>query len=530
VGNELGCHNVHCFCDVSATAFRDWLQVRYGTGDAGLDGLNAAWGTAFWSQHYGDWADVIPPRRTSTHPNPTQELDFWRFSSDALLANYRRERDLLHRVTPDVPVTTNFMAMTKTRGMDYWSWAPEQDIVSNDHYVRAALDRPEVELSWSADVTRNLAARSAGGQAGPGTPWLLMEHSTSAVNWQPINRAKAPGQLGRNSLAHLARGADGIAFFQWRQSLAGAEKYHSALVPHAGADTKIWREVVELGGLLGRLGDLRGTVVSARVAVIFDWQAQWASELEGHPSHLFDYDREGQEWYAALWDAGITVDVVPPDATLAAYDVVVVPGLYSCTDAAAGNIAAAARAGAQVVITYFSGVVDESEHVRPGGYPGAFRELLGVSTEEFFPLGPDETVRLHDGACATIWTERTHLRGAELVASYADGPVAGGPAITRHTVGDGVAWYVGTRLDAVARAGLMRQVCDAAGVSALLDVPAGVEVVRRENDGHSFLFVLNHLDQNLSIKVSGHDMLKDEPVSGDLTVGAGAFTVIRERG
>jgi beta-galactosidase len=527
VGNELGNHNVHCFCDVSAAAFRDWLQARYG---GGLDTLNEAWGTTFWSQHYSDWADVIPPRRTATHPNPTQELDFWRFSSDAVLGTFVRERDLLHRLTPDVPVTTNFMAMAHTRGMDYWSWAPEQDIVSNDHYLDHRLERPRVELSWSADVSRNLAARSDGGSAGLGTPWLLMEHSTSAVNWQPINYAKAPGELARTSLAHLARGADGIAYFQWRASLAGAEKFHSALVPHAGTDTKVWREVVELGGLLSRLSDLRGTAVTARVAVVFDWQAQWASALNGHPTTLVDYDREGQEWYAAFWDAGITVDVVPPDASLSSYDVVVVPGLYSCTEQAAGHIAAAAQAGAQVVVTYSSGIVDEREHVLPGGYPGAFRELLGIRTEEFFPLAPDQVVHLDDGSSATVWTELLHLEDADALASYVDGPVAGVPATTRRRVGPGAAWYVATRLDAEALARLVAQVCAAAGVAPVLEVPSGVEVVRRENDDRSYLFVLNHLGHDVDIMVSGHDIGKDEAVSGDVTVRAGGFTVIRERG
>jgi beta-galactosidase len=530
VGNELGNHNVHCFCDVSAAAFREWLQERYGESDAGLDRLNESWGTTFWSQHYADWADVLPPRRTATHPNPTQELDFRRFSSDAVLATFTRERDLLHRVTPDVPVTTNFMAMAHTRGMDYWRWAPEQDIVSNDHYLDGRLERPRVELSWSADVSRSLAARSAGGTAGPGTPWLLMEHSTSAVNWQPVNFAKAPGELARTSLAHLARGADGIAYFQWRASLAGAEKFHSALVPHAGTDTKVWREVVALGDLLSRLSAVRGTGVRARVAIVFDWQAQWASELNGHPSVLFDYDREGQEWYAAFWDAGITVDVIPPDASLTTYDVVVVPGLYSCTDDAATTIASAAHAGAQLLITYFSGIVDEHEHVLPGGYPGAFRELLGVRTEEFFPLAADQTVHLDDGSTGTVWTELTHLAGATAVASYVDGPVAGAPAVTRHRVGEGEAWYVATRLDAAAKSDLVRRLCDAAGVSAPLEVPSGVEVVRRESETHSFLFVLNHLGHDVTVKVSGHDMVNDAPVSGDLVVGAGSATVIRERG
>jgi beta-galactosidase len=526
VGNELGNHNVHCFCDVTAEAFRRWLRDRYGDS---LDRLNDAWGTAFWSQHYGDWADVIPPRRSATQGNPTQELDFWRFSSDEVLASYRSERDVLRRVTPEVPVTTNFMAMARTRGMDYWAWAPQQDIVSNDHYVDGRLARPLVELAWSADLTRNLAARSRGGDAGAGTPWLLMEHSTSAVNWQPVNYAKAPGELARTSLAHLARGADGIAYFQWRASVAGAEKFHSALLPHAGTDTKIWREVVELGDLLKRLADVRGTAVTARVALVFDYQAQWASGLPGHPTTLVDYDREVQEWYAAFWDAHIVVDVVPTDAPLSSYDIVVVPCLYLCTVAAADNIAAAVQAGAHVVVTYFSGIVDENDHVRLGGYPGAFRELLGVRSEEFFPLGPGQSACLDDGSSVSIWAELLHLEGAEAVASYVDGPTPGVPAITRNPVGAGTAWYVATRLDTVSLSRFVSRVAAEAGVTAILDAPAGVDATRREGDGRSFLFVMNHTDQAAVVSVVGFDMRDNQPVDGSLIVPAGEYAVIREK-
>lgn len=522
VSNELGCHNVHCYCDVSARAFRHWLQRRYGD----LDGLNHAWGTAFWSQHYSDWQEVLPPRVTTAQGNPTQELDFWRFSSDESLAIFTRERDLLHEITPDVPVTTNLMAMTHTRGMDYWSWAPQMDIVSNDHYLDGRLDRPNVELSWSADVSRNLAARSRG---GPGSPWFLMEHSTSAVNWQPVNLAKAPGQLVRNSLTHLARGADGIAFFQWRASLAGAEKFHSGLVPHGGTDTKVWREVVELGELLGRLDEVQGTSVTAQVALVFDWQSQWATALTGHPSTLVDYDAEGQRWYAAFWDAGITVDVVPPDADLTSYDLVVVPMLYSCTDAQAANIAAAAHAGAQVVVTYFSGIVDEHEHVHPGGYPGAFRDLLGLTVEEFFPLPADAAVHLDDGSIGSVWTELVHLRGAKTLAAHTDEPVPGSPAITRHEVGEGAAWYVATSLDPAALARLAADVVAAAGVAPAARAPAGVEVVRRQGDGRSFLFVLNHTAVDVEVAADGFDLRHNRPVDGSALVKSGDALVIREK-
>src|SRR5262249_28750849 len=162
-----------------AAAFREWLRRRYST----LDELNRAWATTFWSQCYSDWEQILPPRLAASHPNPTQQLDFKRFSSDALLAHLRAERDVLREVTPGVPVTTNIMLMGETRFMNYAEWAGEVDFVANDHYVVPGPQARD-ELSFSANLAGNLAA---------GLPWFLMEHSTSAVNWQPVNVAKAPG-------------------------------------------------------------------------------------------------------------------------------------------------------------------------------------------------------------------------------------------------------------------------------------------------------------------------------------------------
>jgi beta-galactosidase len=206
-----------------------------------------------------------------------------------------------------------------------------------------------------------------------------------------------------------------------------------------------------------------------------------------------------------------------------------VPCLYLCTNSAADNIAAAAREGAHVVVTYFSGLVDEHDHVRLGGYPGAFRELLGVRSEEFYPLGPDESARLDDGSAVSVWTELLHLEGADAVASYADGPTAGVPAITRHAVGHGAAWYVATRLETTALARFVQRVVEEAGVEAVLDAPSGVDTVRREGDGRSFLFVFNHTGQAVTIRASGLEVRENVPVDGSMTLPAGGCAVIRER-
>ncbi|WP_422749877.1 beta-galactosidase [Micromonospora sp. WMMD1219] len=514
VSNELGCHNVHCYCDVSAEAFRGWLRERYGD----LDSLNAAWGTAFWSQRYHDWAEVNPPRTAPTFANPTQQLDFLRFSSDEQRAQLRAERELLNRIVPQ-SVTTNFMIGTGIKYLDYHSWASDVDVVANDHYLTAADPQPQVNLALAADHTRGVAG---------GAPWLLMEHSTSAVNWQPRNVAKTPGQMRRNSLAHVARGADGVLFFQWRASRAGAEKFHSALVPHAGPDTKVFREVCRLGADLRALAEVRGSRVDADVAILFDYEAWWGAELDSHPSVDVTYTDRSAALHAALWRAGVTADVVHPSADLSRYRLVVVPTLYLVRDADADALRRFVEAGGTAAVTYFSGIVDEHDHIRLGGYPGAFRDLLGVRVEEFFPLRAGETVRLDDGARADVWTEWLHAEGAEVLAAYTDGPLPGVPALTRNAVGAGAAWYVGTRLDDDATDRLVARLLAETGVRPPVDAPAGVEVVRRRSADRSWLFVVNHTTEPARLAVSGVELLGGVRCDGTLEVPAGEVAVVRE--
>jgi beta-galactosidase len=524
VSNELGCHNARCYCDVSAAAFRTWLRERY---DDDVARLNNAWGTAFWSQRYDDFEQVLPPRVAPTHANPTQQLDFLRFSSDQLLDNFVVERDVLHRISPGVPVTTNFMVMRQTIEMDYLRWGRELDIVSNDHYLIAAEAGGHRELAFSADLTRGTA---------DGKPWLLMEHSTSAVNWQPRNRAKRPGEMIRNSLAHVAHGADAVLFFQWRASRAGAEKFHSGLLPHAGTDSRQWREVVELSRVLDSVEECAGSTARNQAAILFDYEAWWGCELDSHPSIDVRYRDRAEDLHRALSAQGVGVDVVHPSADLTSYALVVVPTLYLVSDATVAAITAAAEAGATVVVTYFSGIVDESDHIRLGGYPGAFRELLGVRTTEFMPLLAGESVRVEglaegsgDGAVsADTWAEDLELAGAEAVATYVDGPAAGLPAITRREVGEGRAWYVATRLDADGTDRLVERLVAETGVERLPGASDVVEVTRRVGDGASWLFVINHGDDAAEVPVHGVELVTGRDVAGDLLVPAGGVAVVRE--
>ncbi|MET9801779.1 beta-galactosidase [Streptomyces sp. NPDC006368] len=521
VHNEYGVPVGACYCDTCAAHFRRWLEARYGS----VDAVNEAWGTAFWGQRYTAYEQIDPPRLTPTVGNPAQQLDYRRFADATMRENFISERDTLHRLSPGTPVTTNFMtALSQCDSVDYWAWGREVDLVTNDHYLITDGRRTHVNLAMAADLTRSVAG---------GAPWLLLEHSTSGVNWQPRNPAKRPGEMARNSLAHVARGSEGAMFFQWRQSRRGAEKFHSAMVPHAGTDSRVWREVVRLGADIGSLAGLRGTRTVPDVAMVWDWQSWWAQSLEWRPSEDHDARERADSFYEALYDRHLTVDFAHPEADLSAYPLVVVPALYLTTEAAGANLRRYVENGGTLVVSYFSGIVDEHDAVHPGAHPGALRDVLGLTVEEWSPLGAGETVTLTgpDGRTlgADVWTEFVVPRGAETVWTYADGPAAGGPAVTRHRLGRGTAWYVSSRLDAAALDAILGAACEDGGIVPRTGLPRDVEVVRRSGEAGDHVFVINHTGHDAKVPLAGPgtELLSGERAAGHLTVPAGAVRVVR---
>ncbi|HYN96692.1 MAG TPA: beta-galactosidase [Pilimelia sp.] len=515
VHNEYG---TTCHCDLTAAAFRDWLRRRYG----GLDGLNDAWTTSFWSQHYSDWAQVRPPLATQYLTNPAQALDFRRFTSDELLAAFTEQRDVLRAHTPDVPVTTNFV-LGGWVPVDHARWAAEVDVVAIDHYPSEAGPGAEGQAALAGDLAR--------GWAG-GRPWLLMETAPNVLNTAGRMHPKEPGRLLRQSLGYVARGSRGAMFFQWRASRGGAEVYHSAMVPHAGPDSRVFREVVELGGALRRVAGADAGAVAARVAVAFDAPSWWALQATHLPSNDLDYADEVAAAHRALRAAGVTTDIVCPGAgewDLSPYAVLVLPCLYLMSDTAAAAVRRFVAGGGHLVAGYLSGVADEHARVRLGGYPGALREVLGVRVEEFHPLAADAPVGLSTGGTGQRWSEDVGLAGAEAVLSYAGGALAGRPAVTRHRYGRGVAWYLSTRLDDGAYRDLLAEVAAGAGAPPVLaDAPVGVEAVRRAGAGASWLFLLNHGAGPAVVPAEGVELLSGQRVVGAVTVPPGGTAVISE--
>ena len=468
MGNEYGWNNRNDYSDNALNAFRLWCERKYGT----IGALNQAWGTTFWGQEMNSFDEVLIPRfmGADSMVNPGQKLDFERFGNDMLLDFYKAERDAIAEICLDKPFTTNFMVSTDQCCMDYADWANEVNFVSNDHYFHEGGEMHLDELACSDALMDSFAL---------GKPWYVMEHSTSAVQWKPLNMRKRKGETVRDSLAHVAMGADAINFFQWRASAFGAESFHSAMVPHAGEDTKLFRQVCELGETLRTLADagVQGSELErSDTAILFSAESEWATRSETLPSMKLNHWHDVRDWYRAFLDAGTRADIMPLKYDWSDYKTVVLPTVLMLSAVDTRRLADFVAAGGRVVVGYATGLIDENFHTWLGGYPGAgnglLRDMLGIRGEEFNILGSGvegepEAIRLGaggevapedaaalNGATTRLWQNDVTVTGdrTQVLAMYAgeeadEWELDGMAAVTRNPYGAGEAYFVGCDLD-----------------------------------------------------------------------------------
>lgn len=521
INNEYGGAG-NCYCENCETAFREWLKARYGT----LNEVNRAWNTAFWGHTFHDWEDIVLPSglseewfgangRTETNFQGIS-LDYVRFHSDSLLECYKLEYEAVKKHTPDIPVTTNLMGAFKK--LDYHKWAKHMDVVSWDNYPR--FDTPHSYTAMMHDLMRGLK---------DGQPFMLMEQTPSQQNWQSYNSLKRPGVMRLWSYQAVARGADTILFFQLRRSIGACEKYHGAVIEHAGHEhTRVFRECAQLGAELGMLGDtLLDAQVKAKVAILFDWENWWAVEMSSGPTIALRYVDEAHKFYDALYRSGIAADVVSVEADLRQYDLVIAPVMYMMKQGVANKLEKYVEAGGAFITTFFSGIVDENDLVKQGGYPGELRKLLGIWAEEIDALLPSQRNRivLPNGApglkpeyeCGML-CDLIHSEGAEVKAVFGDDFYHGMPALTVNKFGAGEAWYLATSPEADFLQDWLQQLCASRGITPLVpSSPEGVETTLRVKDGIEYLFVLNHNAEAATVDLgerSGTELINGHVMKG----------------
>ena len=528
VGNEYGGFDGGCWCDLCAAGFRVWLRERYGT----LERLNEAWNAAFWSHTFTDWEQVVPPNMLSEHwrgPDHTAfqgiTLDYRRFMSDAMLANFCDEKARIREHDATTPVTTNFMGMF--RPIDYHRWADDLDFASWDNYPPG--QREHARMALAHDVMRGLKG---------GAPFWVMEQTPTITASRDVNPVKRPGVLRLWSWQAVAHGADAVLYFQMRQSKGACEKYHGAVLDHAGrTDTRAFREVAALGAELDALGDaVLGARTPARVALLFDWDSWWAAEMTDGFNRHARYVDTVLAYYRALWQAGAQVDIVPVTADLARYDVVLALMLHVLKGDVAERLEGVVARGGSVLASYWSGRADEDANAFLMDAPGPLGRLFGLRVEETDSAEPGITnpVTLADGAGDDVVSDAALVfevlvpQGADVVGTNGAEFYAGTPAVTRHRPGRhdggegaGEAWYVATALDAAGTDWVVRRVLHRHGLVGPYADAEDVELAVREGaDGARTAFVLNHATAAVDVvaHASGTDLLSGRVVAAGETL------------
>lgn len=524
ISNEFG---GECFCPHCAKKFREYLADKF---DHDIEKLNRAWWTSFWSHHYNSFEQIEPPFVNGETSVMGLNLEWRRFTTWSTNDFMQFEIDALRSVTPDVPVTANFMQLFG--GLDYRRMAPNLDIISWDNYPAFGNDRESLADTFAETAFSHAVMRSLKRDV----PFMMMESTPSLVNWHEVNKLKRPGVHKLACLQAVASGSDSVQYFQWRKGRGSAEQFHGAVVDHNGTDdTRVFREVAEVGELLKKIAPAAGTTVKSRAAILFDWDNRWAIwDVQALARKTKNYEKVCQDIWEEFFKWGIDMDVVGSDENLDRYDVVVAPMLYMLQPGTAANLKAFVERGGQLLATYFTGYVDDNQLCYLGGFPGdGLKELFGVVSEEIDSLYPSDRngVLLKDGSRWEVrdYAEILKVKDAEILGTYTDDFYAGGAALTRKRSGKGAAYYIAARVSPEEMRPLFRKMLEDADIAAK-ELPKGVEYHVRTGEECAYEFYLNCNAEPVCVEgVNGADLVTGKAVDGSLSLEGYGAAVIRVR-
>lgn len=508
-----------CHCEKCQEAFRDWLKAHY----KDLDELNFKWWNGFWSHKMTDWSQINSPKDRGENHVVAMKLAWKRFVSDSHISFYENEIAPLREITPDIPITTNFMKMYD--GIDYQDFAKHLDLISWDNYPawdRGATHSEAVETAFVHDNFRSLK---------DGQPFFLMESTPSIVNWHEVNKIPKPFRQEQASIQAVAHGADSVQYFQWRKSRGGHEKFHGAVVDHCGHEnTRVFREVSHLGSVLQKLDGIVGKGYNGKVAIVYDWQNQWATSVFcGYNNLERNYFGECVKWYKPLWEKGIAVDIIPMDADYAKYDLVITPFLYMLKDGTIDRIEEYVRNGGNFIAGYLTGIVDKDDLCYLGGFPGGkLKDVFGILCEETdsLPAGMKNSVSFNGKSYDAInFCDILHADSAETLGAYEDDFYKGSSAVTVNSYGKGKAYYVAFANEGDFFADFIEELSAKIDLAASpFATPDGVSVVKRGD----YVFVMNFADEEKLITLDREyeDIIKKEKVSS-VTLPVCGYIIIR---
>ncbi len=513
-----------CFCPHCVKKFRGYLADKY---DNDIEKLNAAWWTAFWSHRYNSFEQIEPPFANGETSVMGLNLEWKRFTTWNTNDFMKAEIEVLHSVTPDIPTTANLMRLFG--GLDYRKMAPDMDVVSWDNYPTFHNDWETLADTMTETAFQHAVMRSL----KRGKPLMMMESAPGLVNWQPVNKLKRPGVHRLACIQAVACGSDSVQYFQWRKGRGSYEQFHGAVVDHIGTDdTRVFREVAEVGELLRKIAPAAGTTVKPRAALLFDWDNRWAiDDAKAFSQASKKYEETCIDIWKAFFRLGVDMDVVGSDEDLSDYNVVAAPMLYMLQPGTAENLKRFVERGGQLFATYCTGYVDKEQLCFLGGFPGdGLKSLFGIVSEEIDSLYPSDRngIVLEDGSCWEVrdYAEILRVQDAQVLGTYADDFYKGTAALTCKEYGKGRAYYAAARTAAEQMQPLFEKMLTDAGIP-VRKLPEGVECHVRSGESGNYAFYLNSTSEQVSVSgVAGRELVADAEVEGVLTLPAFGVAVV----
>ena len=507
-----------CHCELCQEAFRDWLKEYYHNS---LDELNFKWWNGFWSHQVTDWSQINSPKFRGENHVSAMKLCWNRFVSDSHISFYENEIAPLREITPDIPITTNFMRMYD--GIDYQKMAKKLDLVSWDNYPAWDKGNNENEALESAFV--HDAFRSMKN----GQPFFMMESTPAQVNWHDVNKIPKSGMQELSSIQAVAHGADSVQYFQWRKSRGGHEKYHGAVVDHCGHEnTRVFRDISRLGKNLEKLSDVVGGYSESKVAIIYDWENGWATKhFHGFNNINRSYLEECKKWYAPFMKKGVSVDIISMEDDFSKYDLVIAPFLYMLKDGTDKRIEEYVENGGNFVAVYLLGLVDKDDLCFLGGFPANnLKKVFGIWNEETdaLPEGMKNSVSYNGKNYDVVYMcDIIHANEAETLGNYEKDFYAGCPAVTVNSYGKGKAYYVAFRNDDDFAEDFLSQF--EIKPDADIELSDGV-YLRKRGD---LVFVMNFSDEERTIVLDKEytDVIEDKKINGEVKLPVCGYLVLK---
>lgn len=478
IDNEYGDHDtVHSYSPAAEAAFRDWLRARYGT----VEALNTAWGTAFWSMRYNDFAQVQLPNQLVEEPSPTHLVDYLRFSSDQVVSFNRMQADILRRLSPGRPITHNFM--NQNTDFDHHRLGQDIDVASWDVYPLGNLIHGRLPETLKQRYLRTGDPDQPGFNhdlyrgVGRGRVWV-MEQQPGPVNWAAQNVAPADGMVRLWTWAAFAHGCEMVSYFRWRQAPFAQEQFHTGLLLPDSTPDQAFHEVAQVAEEMRAMPEV-GPRGRAEVALVLDYASRWA--LAALPQgRNFNPAHHALDFYAALRRHGVDVDVIGPEADLSGYRLVVAPDLVIMPD---GFIDRLDASGAKALFGPRSGSKTCEMHIPDGLPPGSLRRLidLKVTRVESLPEWHVESSVMGNHRISMRRWRETVVTGADVLAWFDGDYRTGAPAL----VGNDRVRYLAGLPDAEGLNLVMTDALDWAGVSHFPDL-GDLRLARR--GGMTFAF------------------------------------------